>query len=176
MASLVPAGGQITFNALRWDESRDVLGVLSPFPLVIDTFRRPPDEVPMLIGAFRRVFVVTQLLPQAADGIRHVGEVLGGDEAAVGLRLARELLAGASGGADLLRDNAISLYTQDTWLYRAANRLLRGTSEPGEERLWPFVSILQMSLIRTRPKENDGGLIYRSAIIERRDLERVEVV
>jgi hypothetical protein len=75
------------------------------------------------------------------------------------------LIAGTTGGEDLLRDNVIALYTQDTWLYRIANRLLRGTSEPGEERLWPFVSIMQMSLIRARPKENDGGVVYRGGVI-----------
>jgi hypothetical protein len=158
-----PLDGPTTFSAISWDRARDPEGLLADYPLTVDTFRPVPDEVPLLIAAFRRVFLINQLTPLAARGVREQGEAAGEPE--VGVRLAERLLAGAASGGEILRDNALALYTRETWLYRDANRLLRGTGSPGDARLWPFVAILQMSLIRARPKENDGGVVYRGAVV-----------
>jgi hypothetical protein len=86
----------------------------------------------------------------------------------VGARLADELLANATLS---LKDNALALYMQETTLYRISNSVLRGTAREGDERLWPFISILQMALISARPKANDGGMIYRGGLITEAELD-----
>jgi hypothetical protein len=149
--------------------------MLGQFPEVTDKYLSPPQQVPMLIAAFHGEYLLRELLPLAAKGIEQQGEAEGRPEE--GVQLASHLPQGRRVSqlqnmeVQRVGNAAIALYTQDTWLYKQSNCVLRGVASPEVgERLWPFISILQMAVI-SRDKDNGGGLIYRGAVIDRTDIE-----
>ena len=172
-ALVLNRGSIDTFAAVKWDSGRDRRGLLSGFPWVIDTTcnRRAssPEQAPMVLAAFHKEFMLRVLLPMAAEGIKQAGEWAGVAEQ--GVRMAAELVSGVreDGDTEALRDNAIFAYTQDTFLYRGVNQLLRMNRGDPLSPLWPFATILQVALMRTHPKEVSGKL-YRGAVMSECEL------
>jgi hypothetical protein len=72
---------------------------------------------------------------------------------------------------------ALNLYTRQAFLYGAVNAVMRNAQlavdrlrPPAENRLWPFISIVQVALLR-RPDKERGRTVYRGGLISAGDLE-----
>jgi hypothetical protein len=110
-----------TFANLRWDPARDINGLLSEYPCV----GMGKDAVPMLLAAFKGPFQA-KLCHDTLQGIEAQGVF--DNETDVGLRLADGLRAAYQAGREKFRAALINTYTQDTFLYRRANWVLRNAS------------------------------------------------
>jgi hypothetical protein len=124
----------------------------------------------MLLASFRHEFLMGTLLGEAQDGIRTAGR----DQGAA--------VAGALGGANpaAVYASAIRLYTMPSFLYLRVNGLMRQAQrvidagrpwvDPADGVLWPYISILQVALLR-QPKER-GTTLFRGGLISQADLDR----
>jgi hypothetical protein len=148
-----------TFANLHWNPARDIHHLLSEYPLV----GMGKDAVPMLLGAFKGPYQA-KLCHDTLQGIEAQGVF--DNETDVGLRLADELRAAYQAGREKFRAALINTYTQNTFLYKRANWVLRYASvrpKPDNfdeiaQNMWPYISLLQMSLIRANPKVGGGTL------------------
>jgi hypothetical protein len=139
--------------------------------------------IPSLAAAVDAEYAMKVLVPAAAKGIREEGKRLerdgGGGKASEGERLACELDGVKS--VSVVDRRVIAMYTDETFLYTRANWLLReldcfgesADTESSGRRLWPFIALLQMALMRAQPKENAGGCVFRGGLISEEVIVRL---
>jgi hypothetical protein len=127
------------------------------------------ERVPLLIAASRGHYLKGTLVHEAARGIILEGALQGDAAVAAGERMAQELEEVAHGLCEDIFLCAISLYTEESFLYRACNATMRTVPRHLSEVLAQsplrfFIAILQWALI-WHPKF--GSVYGRDAIVYR---------
>jgi hypothetical protein len=119
----------------------------------------------MLIDAFDDAGM-TYLAMEVIAGIQAVGKVTGSEAKAN--EMVELLPEAVPGGSSKIRWTIQNFCTRQTFLFKEANSMLHGlesgAESPYAKFLWPFVALLQMSLLRHDSKPN-GITIFRAGQI-----------